>query len=74
MELNKTKCKDCGYLHSWYSYKWAGTPERKEWNRKRFEECTQCGSTNVCNHEDDDTMGVYRSVASAIKDGLESKK
>lgn len=66
MELNKTKCLDCGHINRWHGYKWASTPERREHNRKNSKECPRCGSTNVKNHEDDETMGPYRAVAEML--------
>lgn len=66
MELNKTRCNDCGYLNRWHSYKWASTPERQEHNRKNNTTCPKCGSTNVSNAEDDETMGPARAVASIL--------
>lgn len=70
MELNKTKCQDCGNLNRWHSYKWASTPERQEHNRKNHRECPKCGSANVKNVEDDETMELYRHVAGVIQNIL----
>ena len=67
MELNKTLCNDCGYLNAWYGYKLPSySPERQEHNRINARTCIKCGSTNVKNHEDDDTMDPYRFVASLL--------
>lgn len=66
MELNKTRCNDCGHLNRWYSYKWASTEERREHNRRNRTTCPKCGSENVSDVEDDDTMGPYRAVAEAM--------
>lgn len=66
MELNKTKCSSCGLLNRWSSYKWASTPERREHNRKNNSTCPKCGSTDVKNVEDDETMGPSRFAASLL--------
>lgn len=67
MELNKTKCQDCGFVNRWYGYKWIGGDEqRKEHNRVNSKTCVKCGSSNVGNHEDDETMGPYRSAVKAL--------
>lgn len=66
MELNKTKCKDCGHINSWHSYKWADTEDKREWNRRNNTTCPSCGSNNVSNVEDEETMGPYNFVAEVI--------
>lgn len=66
MELNKTKCNDCGHLNRWNSFKWANTEARQRHNRVNSTTCPQCGSNNVGNVEDDETMAPYRFVAEAI--------
>lgn len=74
MELNKTQCRDCGHLHRWYSYKWADTKEKRDWNLTNDSTCPKCKSTNVKNIEDDDTMGPYRFAAKIISKLIEKKK
>jgi Zn finger protein HypA/HybF involved in hydrogenase expression len=66
VELNKTRCLDCGHLNRWHSYKWASTPERREHNRKNNNECPKCGSENVQNVEDDETMEMANFAAGVI--------
>jgi len=66
VEVNKTRCLDCGHENRWSSYKWAYTPERQEHNRENREECPKCRSRNVKNHEDAETMGPYGAVAGLI--------
>jgi hypothetical protein len=66
MELNKTKCLACGFVNSWYGYKWANDDYRREHNKLNSTTCVKCGSTNVTNHEDKETMGFYQSAASSI--------
>lgn len=66
MELNKTRCRSCGYLNRWHSYKWANTEARQEHNRVNNTTCPKCGSTEVENVEDDETMGPYRMLVSIL--------
>jgi len=66
MELNKTKCLDCGFVNSWYGYKHAHDEYRREHNRLNSKTCVKCGSENVQNHEDHETRGFYQSAASSI--------
>jgi nucleoside 2-deoxyribosyltransferase len=66
METTKTRCKDCGYVHVWQAFKLASDPEALEWNRSRSTTCQECGSTNVENVEDDETMAPYRSMAGLL--------
>jgi hypothetical protein len=66
MELNKTRCKACGYVHEWQGYKFCDTPAKEEWNAERRCTCQQCGSTNVENVEDDETMAPARAMASLL--------
>jgi Zn finger protein HypA/HybF involved in hydrogenase expression len=74
MELNKTYCQDCGHLNRWYSYKWANTEDRQDHNRRNDTTCPKCGSHNVKNVEDDETMGPYRAVVSALVGGRRGPK
>ncbi len=78
MELNKTRCLDCGHVNKWYSYKWADTPGRKEHNRLNSTTCPKCKSNNVEDFDDDETMEVYRfaadAIAKVIKDKQDSKE
>ncbi len=73
MELCKTYCKNCGHLNNWYAYKWASTPERSEHNRKNARECSKCGSVDVENVEDDETMGPYRILSELFKETRNEK-
>ncbi len=66
MELNKTKCLDCGNINRWQSYKWASTPERRSHNRLNNTTCPLCKSTNVKNVEDGETMAPYRAIVSEL--------
>ena len=68
VELNKTKCLDCGHVNVWQSFKWADSEQRKEHNRLNNTTCPKCKSTHVKNVEDNDTMGPYRAIADAIID------
>lgn len=70
MEVNKTRCKSCHNVNTWYSYKWVDRDERREHNRRGREECPKCGSTDVENVEDDDTMATSRAVASLLSQPL----
>jgi hypothetical protein len=72
MELNKTKCLDCGFLNSWYGYKYANDEYRREHNRLNSKTCVKCGSENVKNHEDKETMGFYQAAASSIAAPVEA--
>lgn len=66
MELNKTRCRSCGHLNRWHSYKWANTPARQEHNRVNNTTCPKCRSTEVENVEDNETRGPYRMLASIL--------
>lgn len=66
MELNKSKCAACGHVTRYYTYKWADREERREHNRTAGKTCERCGSTDVKNLEDDETMGPYRHVVSLL--------
>lgn len=68
MELCKTRCKACGHLNRWYSFKWPSTPERREHNRVNSETCVKCGSTDVEDVEDDEVMAPYRAAAGILAD------
>lgn len=70
MELNKTRCNACGNVTRWHSYKWADSPERQEHNRTAGKTCGRCGSTDVKNFEDDETMEPYRHVVSVLSERL----
>ena len=74
MELNKTRCLDCGHINRWYSYKWASTPDRQEHNRKNRTTCPKCNSTNVKDFDDDETMAPYRFVADALFGEIKKKE
>lgn len=74
MELNKTRCRSCGHLNIWNSYKWANTEVRQEHNRVNRTTCPKCSSTEVENVEDDDTMAPYRAVAGIIASVLSGEK
>ena len=66
MELVKTRCKSCGHVNSWHSFKWASTDERREHNRKNNDECPKCNGTDVSNYDDDETMAPYRFAVDVL--------
>jgi len=68
MELNKTKCKDCGHLNKWYSYKWVDSDERAEHNKLHRTTCPECKSNNVEDIEDEEVMAPYNFLAGVIAD------
>lgn len=74
MELNKTKCSDCGYLHEWYGYKWVDSEERAEHNRVNSTTCPKCKSNNVEDIEDDEVMAPYRFLAETLFGAIKEDK
>ena len=69
MELSKTVCLDCGHLNRWYAYKWADAEHKRNYNHKNSTECPSCGSKNVKNQEDAETMASYRSMVNVLFKG-----
>lgn len=69
MELEKTRCENCGHLRRWHSYKWANTPERQAFNREGHSKCVKCGSTNVTSVEDEEIMVPYNFAARLLMKG-----
>jgi hypothetical protein len=66
MELCKTRCLDCGYVHVWQAWKWVDSPERAAWNESRSTTCQKCGSKHVEDVQDDEVMAPYRFAASVV--------
>jgi len=66
MELNKTKCNACGHLNRWYSYKLVSSEGRKEHNHRNSTECPECGSEDVTEFDDDETMAPYHAMAEML--------
>jgi hypothetical protein len=66
MELNNTRCHNCGHVSTWYSYKFANTKDKQEWNRINRETCPECKSDNVSDFDNEITMGAYDSLADEL--------
>lgn len=66
MEIRKTRCLDCGHTNRWQAYKYACDESRRAHNRKNASECPKCGSTNVTERDDEETMEPYMLAASLL--------